>query len=86
MPDLSGDKLPDIEFVINVGKAFNSPSNSTVNTLIPDLLQDMIERVLEAREVKYTSRRNIKMRILPELKKSSTKQRRSPIRTYSDLK
>ena len=69
MPDLSGDKLPDREFVINVGKAFNHPNNSTVNTLIPDLLQDMIKRALEAREVKYTSRRNIKMRILPEFKR-----------------
>ena len=66
MPDLSEGKLPDREFVINVGKAINYPSNSTVNTLISDLLQDMIERALEAREVKYTSRRNIKMRILPE--------------------
>ena len=69
MPDLSGDKFPDKEFVINVGRAFNHPNNSTVNTLIPDLLQDMIKRALEAREVKYTSRRNIKMRILPEFKR-----------------
>ena len=68
MLDFSGDKLPDREFVIIVGKAFNYSNNSTVNTLIPDLLQDMIERALEAREVKYISRRNIKMRILPELK------------------
>ena len=42
MPDLSGDKLPDREFVINFGKAFNHPNNSTVNMLIPDLLQYMI--------------------------------------------
>ena len=69
IPDLSRDKLPDREFVINEGKAFNHPNNSTVNSLIPDWLQDVIKRVLEAREVKYTSRRNIKMKILPEFER-----------------
>ena len=38
----------------------------TVNSLMPDFLQEMVNSAMEVREEKYISKRSIKMKILPE--------------------
>ena len=41
----------------------------TVNSLIPDFIQEMVNNSMEVREEKYISKRNIKMNILHEFKR-----------------
>ena len=76
MPDLSGDKLPNRDYVINVGKIVSKLKSSIVNTLAPECLREMVDGALEAREEKYTEKRNIKMNVLPEFRRmfDSTKE------------
>ena len=69
MLDLSGDKLLNRDYVINVGKRVTNFKYTIVNTLAPECLQEMIDDALEAREEKYTEKRNIKMNVLPEFRR-----------------
>ena len=69
MPDFSGDKLPEREYVINVDMTFDNQNNSTVKYFATRLTPRHDKRAFEAREMRYISRRNIKMRILSEFKR-----------------
>ena len=52
MPDLKNDKLPSRDYVINVG-IFASLFLLIVNTLLPDELQEMVEKVKAKNEEIY---------------------------------
>ena len=54
--------------MINVGKTISNIFKTTVNTLIPEQLQEMVEGALEVREQKYTKKKNIKMNVLPSFR------------------
>ena len=62
MPELNDEKLPNREFVVNI----NKNNNIVVNSLIPDELQQMVDRAMEEREEKYIKKKNITMKVLPE--------------------
>ena len=68
MPELNDEKLPNREFVVNIGN-INKNNNIVVNSLIPDELQKMVDRAMEEREEreeKYTKKKKIAMKVLPE--------------------
>ena len=44
----------------------NKNNNIVVNSLIPDELQQMVDRAMEEREEKYIKKKNITMKVLPE--------------------
>ena len=65
MPELNDEKLPNRKFVVNIGN-INKNNNIEMNSLIPDELQKMVDRAVEEREEKYTKKKNIAMKMLPE--------------------
>ena len=67
MPELNDDKLPNREFVVNIGK-ITLIEIQIVNSLIPEELQEMIDKAMEMREEKYIKRKNITMKVLPKFK------------------
>ena len=75
MPDLKDDKLPSRDYVINVGM-FASLFLLIVNTLLPDELQEMVEKVKAENEERYINKRSLNMKVLPELQGYFLKQRR----------
>ena len=68
LPEMKDDKLPNREFVVNIGNTSNILIQ-VVNTLIPDQLQAMVDKAMDEREEKYTKKKNISMRVLPEFKR-----------------
>ena len=68
MPDLNYDKLPNRDFVINVGKT-RRPLWLLVNILIPNELHEMIDRVMAENEDKYIMKRSLTMNVLPEFQR-----------------
>ena len=52
MPDLNGNKLPNRDYAIKVGKRVTNFKFPIVNTLAPESLQEIIYDSLEAREEK----------------------------------
>ena len=77
MPDLNGDKLPNRNYAINVGKRVTNFKYTIVSILTPKSLQEMINDALEARGEKYTEKRNIKFNVLPEFRRMFKKYQRS---------
>ena len=69
LPEFKDDKLLSREFVVNVGKNISILKN-LVNTLIPEKLQEMVEKAMTRREYKFIKQRNITMNVLPEIKKN----------------
>ena len=68
LPELKDDKLPNREFVVNVGMIWLVTTH-LVNTLIPENLQKMIDKSMEKREYQFVKKKNITMKVLPEFQR-----------------
>ena len=68
MPDLHDGKLPYRDYVINIGKKSNNKM-ILVNTLLPNELQQLVEKAEAKREDKFIKKRGITMKVLPEFQK-----------------
>ena len=66
MPELNDDKLPNREFIVNIGK-ITLIEIQIVNSLIPVELQEMIDKAMEIWEEMYI-KNNITMKVLPKFK------------------
>ena len=82
MPKINDDKLPNSEFVVNIGK-ITMIEIQIVNSLIPEELQEMIDKTMETREEKYIKRKNITMKVLPKFKDLFTEVKEISSNRYS---
>ena len=83
LPELKDDKLPKQEFVVNVGIVLIIIVQ-LVNTLIPENLQEMIDRAMARREYQFVKKKNITMKVLPEFQRmfKETKEMSSELQSY----
>ena len=82
MPKINDDKLPNSEFVVNIDK-ITMIEIQIVNSLIPEELQEMIDKTMETREEKYIKRKNITMKVLPKFKDLFTEVKEISSNRYS---
>ena len=82
MPELNDGKLPNREFVVNIGNV-TLIEIQIVNSLIPEELQEMIDNAMEMREEKYIKRKSITMKVLPKFKDLFTEVKEISSNRYS---